>query len=59
MNLVGHIRGKGDGLAVSTLGTYPVSSVKRILQNGQQTRNGLHKVYEGVIATSPFGSFGL
>lgn len=59
MNLVGHIRGKGDGLAVKTLGIYPVSCVKRILHNGQQTRNGLHKVYEGVIATLPFGSLGL
>ena len=44
------IHGKGTGL-VTTLGRYPISSVKRIHRNGQLTRDGVCIIYEGMIAT--------
>ena len=42
---------KGKGIVVMTYGTYPISFVKRLFHNGQPTRDGVRKIYEGLIAT--------
>ena len=44
---------------VQTKETYPISSVKRLLHNGQPTRDGVRKMYKGMISTSLFATFGL
>ena len=33
--------------------------MKRLFHNGQPTRDGVRKIYEGMISTAPFGTFGL
>ena len=33
--------------------------MKRLFYNSQQTREGVRKIYEGMISTSSFGTFGL
>ena len=50
---------EGKGIVVTTQGTCPISFVKRLFHNGQQTREGVRKIYEGMSATSPFGTLGL
>ena len=45
---------KAKGIVVTTLGTYPISSVKRLFLNGQPTRDGVRKIYEVMISTSQF-----
>ena len=35
-----------------------ISFVKRLFHNGQPTRDGVHKIYEGTILTSPFETLG-
>ena len=50
---------KEKGIVVTTLGTYPISFVKRLFHNGQPTRDGVRKIYEGMISASPFGTLGL
>ena len=45
---------KGKGIAVTTLGTYPISFEKRLFHNGQPTRDGVRKIYKWMILTSPF-----
>ena len=47
-----------NGIVATTLGTYPISSVKRILHNGQTTPD-CTKIYGGMISTSPFWTLGL
>ena len=32
--------------------------MKRLFDNGQPTRDGVRKIYEGMISTSPFGTVG-
>ena len=54
----GHIH-EGEGIEVTTKGTYPISFVKRLFHSGQPTRDGVRKIYEGMISTSPFGTLGL
>ena len=44
-----------DGIVVTILETYPLSSVKRIFHNGLET--GVRKIYEGMISNWPFGTF--
>ena len=50
---------KRDGIVGTTKGTYPISSAKRLFHNGQPTRDGVGKIYEGMISTLPFGTLGL
>ena len=50
---------KGKGIVVTTKGTYPISFAKRLFHNGQPTRDGDSKIYEGMISTSQFGTLGL
>ena len=50
---------KGKGIVVTTSGTYPISFVKRLFHNGQPTRDGVRKIYEEMISTSPFGTLDL
>ena len=33
--------------------------MKRLFHNGQPTRDGVRKIYEGMISTSQFGTLGL
>ena len=47
------------GIVVTTYETYAISSVKRLFHNVQQTRDGVRKIYEGMIASSTFGTLGL
>lgn len=49
---------KWDGIAVTTLGTNPLASIKLIVYNGQPTGNGVPKVYEWIIWTSSFETVG-
>ena len=46
------------GLVIPSV-TYPISSVTWLLHNGQPTRDGVSKIYSGMISTSPFGTLGL
>ena len=50
---------KGKGIVVTTYGTYPISFRKWLFQNGQPTRDGVRKIYEEMILTSPFGTLQL
>ena len=52
---VGHIRGRG-GIIVSIIDTYPLSSVKRIFNDYQQTQDVVNKIYEGMTSTSALGT---
>ena len=42
-------------IVVTKIGTNQSSSVKQIFFNGQPTRDGLRKIFEWMISTSPLG----
>ena len=58
-NSVGHIHEREGDCSYVVRNIYPISFVKRLFHNGQPTRNGVRKIYEGMISTSPFGTLGL
>ena len=58
-NSIGSYSRRGDWIVVTTSGTCLLSSVKRILQNGQPTRDGVRKIYKELISNSPFGTLDL
>ena len=43
---------RGKRIVVKTLGTYSISYMKRLFDNGQPTRDGVRKKYERMISTS-------
>lgn len=58
-NLIGRVQGKEDGIVITTIGKYLSSSMKQIFHNGQQNRDGIHNILEGMTSTAPLGTFGL
>ena len=41
--------GKRDGIVLTTIGKYTLSSRKRIFHSGQRTGDGVRKIYEEIV----------
>ena len=50
---------KGKGIVVRRKEHIRYIICERLFHNGQPTRDGVRKIYEGMISTSPFGTLGL